>query len=103
MHYSITDLYFLSELASHILHTNAFNCVVYLPLQSIIIQNWDGTLSVLHQGNKISNADIPDFILPGIMKIVGSTLIISQGNRILGLSITNLLANETPFVNVRLY
>lgn len=72
---------------------NAFNFAMYF--DDIFVQCWDGSLKIVNAADNqnIKSVYLPDFVLPGTMKVVGSTVTISQGNRLFGFSIEKLLSN----------
>jgi hypothetical protein len=83
---------FLSEIFSADLSTNAFNFVEYF--DDIFVQCWDGSIRIINclDTSNVKSISIPNFTLPGRMKMVGSTVVISQGNCILGFRIEKLLS-----------
>lgn len=89
---------YLSELFSVSLSSRAFNFVSYF--DTICVQCWDGRLIIQDPDNETIEASIPNFSLPGIMKVIGCNIIVSQGNRLLGFSIQKLLAGDEDNISV---
>ena len=91
---------YISEIFTVKLSVNAFNFV--LNFDDIFIQDWNGCLTIIKEMNhqKTTAVSIPDFTLPGIMKVVGSNIVISQGNRLLGCSIEKLKSGDQEYITV---
>ena len=83
-------MFFLSEICSVDLATIAFNFALFFDI--IFVQCWDGSLKIINilDSQHIRSVSIPDFTLPGRIKVVGSSVIISQGNRLLSFRIEKL-------------
>lgn len=91
---------YLSEVCHVDLNINAFNSVIYC--NDIFVQSWNGSLAIIQDmcQQEITEISIPEFTLPGIMKVVASTIIISQGNRVLGCSIEKLISGNQEYISV---
>ena len=93
-------MYFLSEVFSLSWEADAFNFVSYF--ENIFVQCWDGSIKIIQESDtqNIKSAAIPDFTLPGIMKIFGDIIVLCQGNHILGLAMDKLISGHVEFIIV---